>query len=138
MSDPAQVLGDIIRGRKGEWEFLIERARLVEACERLRAAGWEHLCLITGIDWKDRWDVLYHLVNYTNKNDVVLRITLSYHDPSVPSIAHLWPGASWHERETYDLLGIVFEGTPDPRRILLPYDYHEFPLRKEVLYGNRS
>jgi NADH-quinone oxidoreductase subunit C len=136
--DPAAVLGELARSRPKPNEFVVERVRIGDACERLRAAGYEHLCLITGIDWNDRWEVLYHLVAFDRKDHVVLRSTLPRHDPSIPSVARLWPGASWHERETYDLLGIRFPGTPDERRILLPEDYDGFPLRKEVLFGNRS
>lgn len=51
--------------------------------------------------------------------------------PAVPSLAGLWPAADWHERETYDLLGIPFSDHPDPRRILLPADWQGHPLRKD-------
>ena len=51
---------------------------------------------------------------------------------SIASVTPLWPGANWPEREAYDMFGIAFDGHPDMRRILLPEDWHEFPLRKDV------
>ena len=50
----------------------------------------------------------------------------------VPTLSGLWKSAEWNERETYDMFGVVFEGHPDLRRILMPDDYTDFPLRKEL------
>ncbi len=136
--DPAAILAGIATPGKGARAFAVDRKRIVDACAALHRAGFAHLCLITGIDWRDRWEVVYHLVRLEEPEPVVLRVALPYGEARIPSVASVWPGAVWHERETYDLLGIVFEGSPDPRRILLPQDYEGFPLRKEVLYGNRS
>ncbi len=136
--DAAKLLGELARTKNSAYDFTVERLRVPEACARLRAAGYEHLMLITGIDWKTSWEVVYHLVRYGQKETIVLRTKLPRHNPELPSVAHLWPGASWHERETFDLLGIKFTNTPDPRRILLPYDYQGHPLRKDVAHGNVS
>jgi NADH-quinone oxidoreductase subunit C len=94
--------------------------------------------LITGIDWKTSWEVVYQLVRHGQKEVLTLRTRLPRHSPELPTVTHLWPGAGWHERETFDLMGIRFTGTPDPRRILLPYDYQGHPLRKDVAHGNTS
>ena len=133
---PEDALGALAT-RRGE-SFIVRRHDIVEACRRMRDAGWEHLMLITAVDWRDRWEVLYHLVKHGERRIVCLRVDLHYQDPTIPSVTGVWPGAGWHERETFDLMGIVFEGNPDLRRILLPQDYEGHPLRKEVLYGNRS
>lgn len=135
---PAETLGSIAKeGRDGN-TFVIERTKIVPACAALKDAGYEHLSLITAIDWQDRWEVLYHLVRFGTRDIVTLRVTLPYDSPEVPSVSSVWPGAVWHERETYDLMGIRFIGNPDLRRILLPEEYEGFPLRKEVRFGNRS
>ena len=134
---PVAAIGSIARAN-GPNDFTVERAKVPEACAALRAAGWEHLMLITGIDWKTSWEVVYHLVRFGDRDVVTLRARLPRHDPVVPSVATIWPGAGWDERETFDLLGIRFAGTPDERRILLPYDYEGHPLRKDVPYGNVS
>jgi len=54
-------------------------------------------------------------------------------DPRIPSVADLWPAAEWHEREAYDMMGIVYEGHENLRRILLPDDWEGFPLRKDYV-----
>ena len=136
--EPHEILRGTPHEQRDANEFAIEREHLLEACERLKNAGFEHLNLITAIDWKKRWEVLYHLTQFGRKELVVLRVELPYKDPVIPSIVELWPGAGWHERETYDLMGIRFEGNPDLRRILMPQDYKEHPLRKEVPFGNIS
>ena len=137
--DPATILVGLARERNGPYDLTVERARIADACRLLRdRGGYEHLSLITGIDWKRSWEVVYHLVRLGQREVLTLRCALPRHDPTVPSIASVWPGASWHERETYDLLGITFTGTPDPRRILLPQDFRGHPLRKDVSHGNSS
>ncbi len=78
-----------------------------------------------------RFDVVAML--YSIKNRVRLRIKAGVDDgESIPSLVPLWPGADWLERETYDMFGIIFDGHPNLRRILLPDDWDEgFPLRKD-------
>lgn len=137
MADPATILQGIAT-QKDANTFAVSRSDIVEACRRLRTAGFEHLTCITAIDWKRSWEVVYHLAKFGTKDLVVLRVQLPYQDPEIPSVASVWTGAGWHERECYDLMGIRFTGTPDPRRILLPQDYEGHPLRKEVKYGNLS
>jgi NADH-quinone oxidoreductase subunit C len=78
-----------------------------------------------------RFDVVYQL--YSIEHNRRLRLKASVDEwGSVDSVTPVWPGANWQEREAYDMFGIVFDGHPDLRRILLPDDWHEFPLRKEV------
>jgi NADH-quinone oxidoreductase subunit C len=60
-----------------------------------------------------------------------LKTRVPREDARIESVTSLWPGAEWHEREVYDLFGIVFEGHPDLRRILLPDDWEGHPLRKD-------
>ncbi len=60
-----------------------------------------------------------------------VRVVTDRKNPSIPSVADVWPAADWHEREAYDMMGILFAGHPDPRRILCPDDWAGFPLRKD-------
>lgn len=136
--NPQEILQGIYAKQKDDNTFLLDRARIVDACSALKAAGFEHLTLITCIDWKDKFEMVYHITKYGRKDLVVLRVMLSYKDPKLPSITSVWPGAGWHERENFDLLGIIFTGNNDLRRILLPDDFEGHPLRKEVKYGNTS
>jgi len=93
------------------------------------------LCDVTAIDWEEespRFSVVYHL--YSVKEGRYVRIVTNCEDdenPSVPSIVALYPGANWHERETFDMFGIRFEGHPDLKRILMWDGYPYYPLRKE-------
>lgn len=91
---------------------------------------------VTAIDWSEeespRFSVVYHL--YSVKEARYIRVVtncLDDENPSVASIVALFPGANWHERETFDMFGIRFEGHPDLRRILMWDEYPYYPLRKE-------
>jgi NADH-quinone oxidoreductase subunit C len=70
----------------------------------------------------------------TTTSTFAVRVEVDRADPRVPSVAEVWPAAEWHEREAYDLVGILFENHPDPRRILLPDDWEGHPLRKDYEY----
>ena len=137
-ADPAKILQGVFLKQLTPNAFTVERAKIVDACAKLRAGGFEHLTSITAVDWKRRWEIVYHITMFGRKDLVTLKVELPYQDPRVPSVVSVWPGAGWHERESYDLMGIKFIGNPDLRRILLPENYDGHPLRKEVKYGNTS
>jgi NADH-quinone oxidoreductase subunit C len=87
---------------------------------------------ITAVDWVDDFEVVTHLYSMTTKiGPVVLKCrTPDQEDVTVDSLVPVWPAADWHEREAFDLFGIIFDGHPNLRRILLPADWHGHPLRK--------
>ena len=98
--------------------------------------GFDMLVDLTAVDWADgvspRFTVVYHLLS-TVRHDYV-RIAVDCPNdaaPAVASVCSLWAGANWHERETFDMFGIKFDGHPDLRRILMWDGYPHFPLRKE-------
>lgn len=110
--------------------------RLLELLAELRDRhGLDMLTDITAIDWHEqspRFTVVYHL--FSTEGHSYFRVACDCGDdeePVIPSVSSLWPGANWHERETYDMFGIKFEGHPDLRRILMWEDYPYFPLRKD-------
>jgi NADH-quinone oxidoreductase subunit C len=78
-----------------------------------------------------RFEVNYHLFSTTHHNRLRLKVLLSEDEPNVRTVVTVWKTADWHERETFDLLGINFEGHPDLRRILLPSDFDGHALRKD-------
>ena len=78
-----------------------------------------------------RFEVNYHLFSTTHYNRLRLKVLLSEDEPNVATVTPLWKTANWHERETYDLVGVIFDGHPDLRRILLPSDFDGHALRKD-------
>ncbi len=100
--------------------------------------GYDYLSLVTGVDYPEataqfpaRFETTYHLFRSKGGGPLVLHVHANRDDPVVPSVVGVWPGASVHERETWDLMGIRFEGHPDLRRILLWEGYEGHPLRKD-------
>ena len=85
----------------------------------------------------DRYGVIYGLLNTTSGERLWVKTFVNDPDLTLPSVFPLWKGADWLEREVYDMYGIVFEGHPDLRRILMPEEFTSFPLRKDYpLRGN--
>jgi NADH-quinone oxidoreductase subunit C len=98
--------------------------------------GYDFLMDVTAIDWSaeksPRFTVVWHLYSSTKHTYVrVAADCTSDTDPTMPTATGLWSGANWHERETYDMLGVKFTGHPDLRRILMWDAYPYFPLRKD-------
>ena len=89
-----------------------------------------------GYAGKERFTTVYHLVSTASGERMTLKVPAPGGDsPAVPTLTGLWPGANWPEREVYDLMGIKFDGHPDLRRILLPLNWPNHPLRKDVPRG---
>ena len=113
--------------------FRVAGADLLGVVAYLRdTQGFDLLADLCGVEWKDRptrFGVVLHLLSTAGKEYVRLHVDAV--NDRVPSVSSLHPGANWHEREAFDMFGIVFEGHPDPRRILMweAYPYH--PLRKD-------
>lgn len=117
---------------------VVEIDHLVDFCTYLKEDypdGYDYLTSITGVDYPDRdprFEVVYHLVSTKTGKTVQVK-TRAKADQKVPSLTSLWKAALWNERETYDLMGIEFDGHPDLRRILLPDTWHGYPLRKDYV-----
>ena len=98
------------------------------------ALAFDFLMCLSGVDLsvKDTTlEIVYHLSSMTHRHKVVLKVIVPKENPHVPTVENIWKTANWHERETYDLYGIVFEGHSDLRCILLPDDWEGYPLRKD-------
>ena len=95
---------------------------------------FDSLSAITGIDngpESGQMEVIYNLYSIPNDRHLMVKVLLDREEPVTTSLCIIWKAADWHERETYDLLGIHFEGHEDLRRILLPADWEGHPLRKD-------
>jgi len=122
----------------GEVTAVVPREQIVEICRFLKTApGLEFnflsdLCgADRGPEEEPRFEVNYHLFSTTKHHRLRLKVLLNDNDPHVQSVAGVWRTANWHERETFDLLGVIFDGHPDLRRILLPDDWQGHALRKD-------
>jgi NADH-quinone oxidoreductase subunit C len=129
-------IAERVEERRNFVAVVVPSSKLVEAAQRLKQLGYDRLILVTAIDVPDRnaIRVVYHLESFAKPGSVVALETLvDRSKPKVPSLVRLWPAALLQEREQYEMLGVMFEGHPDLRRLLLPPDWPEgvHPLRKD-------
>lgn len=122
----------------GETTIIVPREHIVPASAFLKTAPeleFNFLADLCGFDRgpeeEPRFEVNYHLFSTTKYHRVRLKVLLDEDDAHVASVAGIWRTANWHERETYDLFGVIFDGHPDLRRILLPDDWQGHALRKD-------
>ena len=121
-----------------ETTIVVAREHIVAVCAFLKSTPdqeFNFLSDICGFDRgpeeEPRFEVNYHLFSTTRFHRVRLKVLLHEEDPHVPSVTGVWRTANWHERETYDLFGVIFDEHPDLRRILLPDDWQGHALRKD-------
>jgi NADH-quinone oxidoreductase subunit C len=147
--EPAQIV-ERLKSRFGEAVLeakvdapdpfvVVDPARVAEIGLFLRddpELGVDSLMCLSGVDYGDRLGVAYNLHSLTHRHRLCLKVNLPREPGAarLPSVAAVWPAANWHEREAYDMVGIVFEGHPDLRRILLPDDWEGHPLRKDYQF----
>jgi NADH-quinone oxidoreductase subunit C len=113
---------------------VLGRDALVPACRWLKTdpeMQFDLLTCVSGVDDTKTFWVVYHLTSVPRNHRAVLKVDAGREDPWAPTVSEVWKTADWHERETYDMYGIRFEGHPDLRRILLPEDWPGWPLRKD-------
>jgi NADH:ubiquinone oxidoreductase subunit C len=112
--------------------------RLVETLRTLRddeAFGFFYLADLAGVDYgPGHWfEVVYHLFSWQHPAWLRIRTRVDRANPHVPTITGLWEGAMFHERELYDMFGIIADGNRDLRRIYMSPDYRSFPLRRDFI-----
>ena len=131
----ASWVADVSEGH-GEVTVFVPRESITDACTFLKTMhGFDMLADLCGADRgpeeDPRFEVNYHLFSTKHHNRLRLKVLLSEDDPHVESVTTLWKTADWHERETFDLFGVIFDGHPDLRRILLPSDFDGHALIKD-------
>lgn len=99
--------------------------------------GFDSLMCLSGVDLEEEIQVLYHLHSLANRHKIAIKARLNRERPMIPTAEGQYPVANYHEREAYDLLGIIFVGHSDLRRILLPEDWPGHPLRKDYTYPDQ-
>ncbi|MEZ0345876.1 MAG: NADH-quinone oxidoreductase subunit C [Infirmifilum sp.] len=142
--EEAKSIGERFAAKGLEVKVLDNRVRVFVSPDRLREVaeealnlGFDHLASIEGIDWPplNAIEVVYHAESYSeNLRNIILevRVKLPRENPALPSLIDVWPNAILLERETWEMLGVVFQGNPDLRHLLLPPDWSDIPpLRKD-------
>ena len=129
----AVISGDIIY-------IDISSDKVFVCCDYLKELGYDFLQFLTAIDearlTQDKIDLRYYFYSYHHKGKVVIKSSVERKGGKIKSIVSLYGTANWHEREVYDLFGIIFDGHPDLRRILLEDDFEGYPLLKDYTSEN--
>lgn len=113
-----------------EQEIYVKRESIIDVLKALKEEfKFIRLADVTSADYEDRFEVVYHLVN-DELELLAVKVKLEKNDNKIPSIASVWRYANPMEREVYDLMGIVFEGHENLKRILNPEDFEGHPLQK--------
>jgi NADH-quinone oxidoreductase subunit C len=132
---PDEVL-DITQFRD-QVSVIVKRDRIIDICRYLYEDPdiyMDYLSDLCGVDYpgrRFRFEVVYNLYSLKYRHRIRIKALIPEEDPSIDSVVSIWSGANWHEREVCDMFGIVFNGHPDLRRILMPEDWEGYPLRKD-------
>ncbi len=128
---------------RGELTLHIKRERLVEVAKILRDILKFEMCMgVSGVhypsDTNRELHAVYPLLSITKNQRIRLEVSVADLDPHIPSLVEVWAGNNWHERETFDMFGIIFDGHPGLTRILMPDDWEGHPQRKDYSLGGIS
>jgi len=122
---------------RDELTVTVPKEQIVGVCQFLKDdpdLRFDLLADLCGIDMntsEKRFGVIYNLFSISKRQRVRLKTFVEEESPKVPTVTGIWMTANWHERETYDMFGIVFEGHPDLRRMYMPEEFEHHPLRKD-------
>ena len=125
---------------RGELTLHIKREKLIEVAKVLRDKLLFEVCLgVSGVHYPEdkgrELHAVYPLLSMTNNRRIRLEVSVPDSDAHIPSLVEVWAGNNWHERETYDMFGIIFDGHPALTRILMPDDWPGHPQRKDYPLG---
>jgi NADH-quinone oxidoreductase subunit C len=146
--EPALIHGAPATLSRGQLVVYPDRASYLDVVRALCDDGYQMCVDVCGVDYlvnphrslppgvaPERFEVVVGLLSFTDGRRIRIRVQVPESDPSLPSLFELHPGTEAHEREVYDLFGIVFVGHPDLTRILMPDDWEGHPLRKDYGIG---
>jgi len=117
---------------------VIDPAQVRTVLAKLRARGYTFLASVHGVDHypeEPRLGVIYELLDMSRVDRIAVKLRVPVDVPRVESVTADWPTANHQEREVYDMFGVVFDGHPDLRRILMPEDYEGHPQRRDFPIG---
>lgn len=114
----------------------IESKDLTNACHLLKESletSFDFLVLISTTDIKKGYQSIYTLHSTKTRKSLRIKVTLPKDNPILATVSHIWTAANWYEREAYDMMGIIYTGHPDLKRILNPENWEGHPLRKDYI-----
>lgn len=130
-----------LRDLKDEFTVRVKKEGIIDICSYLKKEFrfnlLSDLCGVHYPDRDDKFEVVYHIFSIDAKERLRLKVGLKEGE-KINTVTPVWGTANWHEREAFDLLGIVFEGHPNLKRILLPDDWTGHPLRKDYPYRSKD
>lgn len=126
----------------GQLAVHVDPSRWVEVCQTLRdhpKLAFNFLTFLTAVDEEDAgFEIVLSLWSARRLHRVFLKTMVDRNDPRLGTVSHIWHGANWCERETWELFGIDFEGHPNLVKLLLPVEFDGFPLRKDFVLMTRE
>jgi NADH-quinone oxidoreductase subunit C len=138
---PAESITQVTVDR-GEITYYLRKEHLLEFCRTLRddsALRFELCSSVSGVDYgadvPQRLHSVYHLTSMTYRRRIRLEVAVDVADPHIPSVVEVYPTADWHEREAWDMFGIIYDGHPALTRIMMPDDWDGHPQRKDYPLG---
>ena len=125
---------------RGELTMHVKREKLVEVSKILRDSLKFEMCMgVSGVNYPAdsgrELHAVYPLLSLTYNRRIRLEVSVPDSDPHIPSVVEVWAGNNWHEREVFDMFGIIFDGHPGLTRILMPDDWQGHPQRKDYALG---
>ena len=125
---------------RGELTLHVKREKLVEVALILRDSLKFEMCMgVNGVHYPEQTGrelhAVYPLLSMTKNQRIRLEVSVADADAHIPSLVEVWAGNNWHERETFDMFGIIFDGHPGLTRILMPDDWDGHPQRKDYPLG---
>jgi NADH-quinone oxidoreductase subunit C len=130
-----ELLPNAVIEEAGEWlNFFLEATEFKQAALQLRNFNqmpFDFLFCLTCVDWKTHFTMVYHLRSKKTNDNIVIKVKLNRETPEIDTVSDIWRTAEFHEREVFDLFGIVFLQHPDLRRLFLTDDWVGYPLRKD-------
>jgi len=107
------------------WEGFSREMRTTKGLE------FDYLFCLTAVDWRSHFNIVYHLTSTVHRHTLVVKVKLDHDQPVIQTVSDIWRTAEFHEREAYDLFGVVFSGHPDLRRLFMTDEWKGWPLRKD-------
>ena len=135
-AEPGSVIGTSFHNDRAE--LRIDPAANIKILEALREKGFSFLASLHGVDYypeEPRLGVVYELLDMKQVDRISVKARVHTDDPKIASTTGIWPGADFPERECFDMFGVIFDGHPDLRRILMPEDYEGHPQRRDFPTG---